>query len=176
MSTPTATPLGAISLFPIDATVPAETGMWIGVLRRYVAFMAIANLLWEILQLPLYTIWWRPLSEIAYAVLHCTAGDVLIATTSIVGALLLFGDGRWPFHRFGAVAAIVLLAGIAVTVFSEWLNTEVRGSWTYAQTMPRLPPLGTGLSPLAQWVVVPLAAFWWAHRPVAEQMQRRDRA
>jgi hypothetical protein len=30
--------------------------------------------------------------------------------------------------------------------------------------MPRLPLLGTGLSPIAQWFVVPTAALVWARR------------
>lgn len=61
------------------------------------------------------------------------------------------------------MATLTLVAGLAYTIFSEWLNTEVRGSWTYSDLMPRLPVNGTGLSPLAQWIVIPLAAFWWAH-------------
>jgi hypothetical protein len=31
--------------------------------------------------------------------------------------------------------------------------------------MPMLPVIGTGLSPLAQGIVIPIAAFWWARRP-----------
>jgi hypothetical protein len=47
---------------------------------------------------------------------------------------------------------------MAYTVFSEWLNVSVRGSWEYAAAMPEV--LGIGLSPLFQWLVVPgLALF-----------------
>ena len=45
--------------------------------------------------------------------------------------------------------------GAAYTVFSEWLNVEIRRSWSYAASMPVLPLLGTGLTPLLQWVIVP---------------------
>jgi hypothetical protein len=57
-------------------------------------------------------------------------------------------------------------------VFSEWLNTEIRGSWAYTLAMPTLPVVGTGLAPLAQWIVIPLGAFWWAYRPVNRSKQR----
>ena len=71
-----------------------------------------------------------------------------------------------PGQRMGAgVAAAAVACGIGYTVFSEWLNTAVRGSWAYSDLMPVVPILGTGLSPLAQWLVVPLAAFWWVSRP-----------
>lgn len=42
--------------------------------------------------------------------------------------------------------------------------------------MPTLPVLGTGLSPLAQWIVIPIAAFRWV-RPSPEvmgQSEQRD--
>jgi hypothetical protein len=70
------------------------------------------------------------------------------------------------------VAALAVAFGVLYTVFSEWLNTEVRGSWAYAAAMPVVPPFGTGLSPLAQWLVVPPAGFWWARRPVAASSLR----
>jgi len=35
-------------------------------------------------------------------------------------------------------------------------------NWAYSEFMPTLPVTGTGLSPLAQWIVIPLIAFWWA--------------
>ena len=57
---------------------------------------------------------------------------------------------------------MTVAAGLAYTVFSERLNIEVRRSWAYSDLMPVLPPVGTGLAPLLQWLVVPAAALWWA--------------
>ena len=52
-----------------------------------------------------------------------------------------------------------VLLGTAYTVFSEWLNIEIRRSWSYTETMPVVPGLGTGVTPLLQWVIVPGLAF-----------------
>jgi hypothetical protein len=54
--------------------------------------------------------------------------------------------------------------GLGYTVFSEWLNTVVRDGWTYAAAMPtvRIGGLEVGLSPLAQWLVVPPLALLFA--------------
>jgi hypothetical protein len=146
----------------MDMTRP-EAGVWLLVLRQYLLFVALANLAWEVVHLPLYTLWQEGSPrEIAFAVAHCTAGDVLIATASLVLALLLFGDRGWPEKGFRQVAAATLVFGLGYTVFSEWLNTEVRRSWAYSDLMPVVPVLGTGLSPLMQWIVIPLAAFQWA--------------
>ena len=133
---------------------------WLPALRRYVAVAAVGHLLWESLQLPLYTIWadGAP-GEIAFAALHCTGGDVLIALSSLVGALVLAGTARWPAERFAAVAILTVVLGVGYTFYSEWFNVSVRGSWAYAPSMPTIPPLGTGLAPVLQWIAVPLLAL-----------------
>lgn len=148
-----------------DMVLPERAVIWLATLRRYFVVAIPAHLVWEIAQLPLYTIWYEETpGKIALAVLHCTGGDVLITGASLLGALLLFGSARWPDERYIAVAAPAIVTGLAYTIFSEWHNTEVRGSWTYSNLMPTLPQIGTGLSPFLQWLVIPISAFWWAHR------------
>lgn len=161
-----------------DSLLLPSTGTvtWLAALRRYVLFIVLANLLWEIAHLPLYTVWQeRTAGEIAFAVVHCTGGDVLIATTALLGALLLLGNSRWPDERYLAVATFALVAGLGYTVFSEWLNTSIRRSWAYTDLMPTLPAIGIGLSPLAQWIAIPLTAFWLARRPAIAQAQLVER-
>jgi hypothetical protein len=63
------------------------------------------------------------------------------------------------------LAATIL--GLGYTVYSEWLNVNVRETWAYTAWMPRIPPLGTGLSPLLQWIVVPGLAFFIVWRRVS---------
>lgn len=151
------------------------TTTWLTALRRYIVFIAVANLLWEVAQLPLYTIWQAGSTrEIAFAVVHCTGGDVLIAGATLLGALLVLGKSRWPEERYVAVAAFTLVGGLAYTVFSEWLNTSVHSSWTYSELMPTLPAIGVGLSPLVQWIVIPVVAFWLARPQAAASAQRNE--
>ena len=128
-------------------------------MRRYLAVIAVGNLVWEVAQMPLYTLWRTgSTQDIAFAVVHCTGGDVLIAAASLLGSLLLFGAAEWPRSRFLTVANPTVLLGLGYTIYSEHLNTA-SNAWTYAELMPVLPGLGTGLAPLAQWLVVPLLAF-----------------
>lgn len=133
------------------------------VVRRFLFAMAMGNLIWEVAHVPLYTLWVTDSSgEIAYSVLHCTGGDVLIAASSLTIAWLLFGRCSWPHQSYWRVATVTIMLAVGYTVFSEWLNVDVRGSWAYRDLMPRLPWLGTGLTPLLQWIVVPALAFCWA--------------
>lgn len=136
---------------------------WIRALRRYLVTGAAAHLVWEIVQLPLYTLWRSgSRSEQAFAILHCTGGDVLIAGSALLTALVLVGRPGWPRDRFAAVAVATIVIGLGYTMYSEWLNTTIRVSWTYSELMPVMPYIGTGLSPLAQWIVVPALALWAA--------------
>ncbi|MGD9724798.1 MAG: hypothetical protein AB7V39_00120 [Nitrospiraceae bacterium] len=143
-------------------------GDWLTVLRRYVVAIGVGNLAWEFAQLPLYTIWREGSPrEIVFAAIHCAGGDLLIGSSALLGAIVIAGDGRWPYVRFRTVATIAVAGGLTYTAFSEWLNTEIRESWAYSERMPTLPLIGAGVSPFAQWVVVPIASFWWARRPFA---------
>jgi hypothetical protein len=150
---------------PHDASSVASAGamMWLVVIRRYILFIILGNLLWEFGQLPLYTIWQQgSSSENVFAAVHCTGGDALIASASLLSALMLLGQNNWPLNRYVIVATAAIIFGLSYTVFSEWLNTNIRNSWTYNERMPVV--LGIGLSPIAQWIVVPVAAFWLAAR------------
>ena len=136
--------------------------LWLGALRTYFAAVALGNLTWEILQLPLYTIWTTgTLGEQAFAVVHCTGGDILIALAALSLALVLVGGrGFWP------VAILAIGLGVAYTGFSEWLNVYLRRSWAYSDWMP-LISLGRhriGLSPILQWLLVPAFSLWAASR------------
>lgn len=139
-------------------------------MRAYVAWLVPAMLAWEIAQLPLYTLWrdGAP-GAIAFAVLHCSLGDALIGVAAFAWALLLVGAPDWPASGFRRVLAGTLAIGVAYTVYSEWLNVEIRQAWAYTEAMPRLPWLGTGLAPLLQWVLVPPFALLAARRSAVQR-------
>jgi hypothetical protein len=138
---------------------------WRCLALRFVPVLAALNLAWEIAQLPGYTLWTGGSAGfIAFAVVHCTAGDVLIGLAALAIALVLTRAGpiaSWPIARIGAVATVL---AVGYTVFSEWLNVEMRGAWAYSELMPLLPVTGTGLAPLAQWLVLPGLALGIAVR------------
>jgi hypothetical protein len=137
----------------------APSGAWLPALRRYFSVIVVGNLIWEFAQLPLYTLWKAASAkEIILAVPHCTGGDLLIAGATLVASVVLLGTSEWPCARFLLVAGTTLISGVGVTAYSEHLNTAL-GAWAYSDLMPILPGTGIGLSPLAQWFVIPILAF-----------------
>jgi len=139
---------------------------WLQMLGRYLLASAIGNVVWEVVQLPLYKLWHTGTPfEIASMVLHCTAGDMLIALVAVIAALLAVGSPSWPEQRFTAVMLSTVAVSVVVTIAVEYLSTVVWQFWAYTETMPTLPWIGTGLAPVAQWLVLPPLVLMWArHR------------
>ena len=145
-----------------DRNYPAD---WPRAVRLYLGVSLVAHLGWEVLQLPLYTLWSTgTLKQRAFAVVHCTLGDAMIAGLSLLLALALFARAPWPRTSVARVYFASLAFGVGYTIYSEWLNVNVRGSWAYSDLMPVVPVIGTGLAPLLQWIVVPTLALWVAIR------------
>jgi hypothetical protein len=144
----------------VNGTGQKHQRSWVTAYRRYLVASALGHAVWEVLQLPLYTIWSTGTpGEITFAVLHCTVGDILIGAVTISIALAFFAADDWPQNGAHQVLIALLVFGIIYTTYSEWLNVIVRGRWAYSNLMPILPGTGVGLSPLIQWLVVPLCAM-----------------
>ncbi|MCI0539425.1 MAG: hypothetical protein L0Z50_29805 [Verrucomicrobiales bacterium] len=61
---------------------------------------------------------------------------------------------RFWFERNSLLPASLFVAsGLAYTVWSEWHNTRIVQTWAYTPSMPTV--YGVGLSPIAQWLVIP---------------------
>ncbi len=122
---------------------------------RWAMLAFMLNGLWEALQLPLYTLWqdtdgWRIVSY----VVHCVAGDILIASSLFLLAAAIFKDFAWPARRPWCGGLIIIAGGLTYTGASEWYNVYQVHDWAYADSMPLV--FGIGITPLLQWLVVPI--------------------
>jgi hypothetical protein len=137
---------------------------WSVIMLRFLPRFTLVSLMWEVLQLPLYTLWSEPSRErIAFALVHCTLGDLLIGISSLLLALLMVRAGRpaqWSRRRIGLW---FMLFGTSYTVLSERINLA-QGQWAYSEWMPMVPWLAIGLAPLLQWLILPGAIWWWANQ------------
>ena len=132
---------------------------------RYIPLLGALNLLWEIAHLPLYKVWAEgSLPYLAYVVVHCTLGDVVIGTLALLIALVATRACAVATWKWRQVALFLVIPAVGYTALSEWINTIVRGSWAYSALMPvvNLGGFEIGLSPLAQWLVIPPVVLWLA--------------
>lgn len=121
--------------------------------------------LWEVAHAPLYTLWVERGAEAGVmAALHCTLGDALIAFVCALAGLL-FSNVMPNLGTRRRAANLIIAFGVLTTVAIELISTQWLGRWAYRDAMPLDPIFGIGLSPLAQWLVVPaISLHWLRHR------------
>ncbi len=128
-------------------------------------FALLLNLPWEFLQAPLYV--GMPTMPHWQAVQACTQaalGDVLIALTAY-WAVAGWRRRRDWLRDYGTKECLgFVLVGVGLTVALEWHATLGSQRWEYVPLMPSLPWLGTGLSPLLQWLILPPLILWMSRR------------
>ncbi len=146
----------------MSASIVSSGTNWLLILRSYVPRLAFCSLLWEVFQLPLYSLWnepnWR---RILFNIGHCTVGDVMIGTAALAIARILTRAHECANWSSIPVALLTVLLAASYTLLSERMNLA-NGNWAYSAWMPILPWVEVGLAPLLQWIFVPIATLWWA--------------
>jgi len=134
-------------------------------------FAFLLNYPWESLQAPLFA----GMRTAAHwdAVKACTQaslGDAAIMLFAYLGVAGATRD-RWWFRSplYGPITGFVCL-GVIITILIEYLATtsvNPNWGWRYANSMPVLPLIGLGLTPLLQWLLIPPIAIWFVRRQLA---------
>jgi len=91
------------------------------------------------------------------SVFHCTPGDGLIAATSFLLTASALRTTAWPGVAPWRGALIVSVLGFTYTIWSEYRNVYLAHHWMYTASMPTL--LGIDVSPLLQWLTLPVATL-----------------
>lgn len=100
-------------------------------------------------------------------ILHCTRatlGDVVIALIAFLFACAIARSRIWLLEFNTIPAAVYYSTGIIITIGFEILATGPLNRWQYSEFMPLLPLVEVGVSPVAQWVVIPALVLWLSKR------------
>ena len=98
--------------------------------------------------------------HLLYCGLAALADGAGIAAIFALGAAV-FRDSHWPQRRSAARLGAAALMGVGGAVLTEWLALRL-GWWSYGPAMPRVPGTDLGVSPLVQFVMLPIAVLFWA--------------
>jgi hypothetical protein len=135
-----------------------------------VIFALLLNFPWELLQVPLFarmadTPHWQGIK----ACTRASFGDAMILLVAYWVVAVRAADRDWIAAPRVAQIALFVAVGATVTIGIEWLalNDMWIHSWRYSRSMPVFPGIGVGLSPLLQWIVLPLLVVWFARRQLA---------
>ena len=128
---------------------------------QLVMFGLPLQLLWEIAQFPLYTVWhdeeWQ---YILYGLIHCTLGDMLIMLSCYWVVALLNRNRNWYQENILVNGTLFTLLGLGYTIYSELLNVNIKSTWAYTALMPIIPVINIGGTPFMQWVLIPPVTLW----------------
>lgn len=143
-----------------------SAGSWSRIPEAPLALFAfLLHFAWEMLQAPAFEgMAEMPHWQAAKLCLSATNGDVVITLAAFWSASLAAGSRRWVAHLHPLPVLAYMAVGLAATVALELYHTSVTYRWSYSDLMPLVPPFGTGLLPLLQWLVIPPAALWLAKR------------
>lgn len=142
-----------------------------------IVFSFLLHFVWEFWQAPTYAGMielnhWEGIKLCSSA----TFGDVGFALTAFWITSAAARTRYWVVKPAPWQVVLFLAVGIALTVGFEYYYTNITLRWTYSNLMPLVPPLGTGLSPLLQWLAIPLAVLWFTRRQMpAPPDSTRDR-
>lgn len=134
-----------------------------------VVFALLLNFPWEILQAPLFEqMADAPHWEAIKTCSRATLGDAAIMLAAYWAVAATRGNRNWIARPDTASVLLFAALGELTTAIIErlalagfWLE-----SWTYSAAMPTLPGIGVGLSPLLQWLVLPLLVVWFVKRQI----------
>jgi hypothetical protein len=131
-------------------------------------FAFLLNFFWEVQQMPFFQL--PPELSCQARVYNCTwatLGDVGIALLAFWTVAALALSRQWLRHPKSLQVGVFVFVGILVTVVFEFLATGLLDLWQYADIMPVIPLLGTGLLPFLQWIIVPLLTICFARKQLA---------
>jgi hypothetical protein len=120
---------------------------------------------WEFLQAPLFLNMQTAthIDGIARC-FQATLGDMGIVLAAFWMAALQAQTRDWVSRKNWTAPGIFFGTGFVATAVIEFISTEVLARWTYDPSMPRLPLIGTGLTPLLQWMLIPMLVLWYLRR------------
>ena len=94
-------------------------------------------------------------STMLYGWLHCTWVDVILTLGSFWLVSLISRNRRWFLTLTRVNFAGFIMAGVGYTFLSERLNVHIFQSWSYNESMPIIPWVKVGLTPILQWLIIP---------------------
>lgn len=128
-------------------------------------FSFLLAFVWEIQQMPFYQI--PPELSCFNQIRNCTmatVGDVGILLTAFWTVAVMSKSRQWFRHPRRWQVSVFVLVGVVITIIFEDLATRSLNVWAYADSMPTLPVLGTGLVPLLMWLIIPPLMLWFVQR------------
>ena len=128
-----------------------------------VAILAfLLNFAWEIMQMPLYQGSSYSISSIGFCALASVA-DAIMVLLLYFGFTLILKNMFWVESPNTLQIIVVILIGGIGAILSEMRHLSL-SSWVYDNSMPIIPYVNVGISPVIQFMILPLLTYFLSFR------------
>ena len=115
------------------------------------------NFAWEFLHAPLFRFeqqssW----SSLLGCLLFCSGIDALMMLTAYWTVALIRRDRYWFVRKSKADLVLMGSTALSIAFISEFTAIHYRDLWSYSPWMPVTPVLDVGVSPMLQWIFLPI--------------------
>lgn len=139
--------------------------------RKYKQFVVttailafVLNLIWEEAHGLLYEGFQYDFGHIAFCALASVA-DMFMVLILLFAFGLIYKTVFWIVPvRFNRSLVLILVGGVGAILAEMWHTW--RGDWSYADTMPMLPLVEVGVSPVLQFSILPWIIFVISRRVI----------
>lgn len=141
--------------------------------KRFILAVAITafilNFIWELAQGLLYQGFeydWKHLSFCALA----SIADMFSVLILFFAFALVYREVYWIKNMSISRILMLITIGSIGAILTELWHTD-RGDWYYSDTMPLLPFVDVGVSPVVQFMVLPLLIFLIGNKFLKEKVK-----
>lgn len=119
-------------------------------------FGFLLNFFWEIWQAPLF----GGMDKLTHfeSNMSCTQAALGVVVILLVAFWIIALSARsrsWIIHPTTVQVSGFIIIGIVISMIFEAVAINFLNRWQYVVVMPTLPILGTGITPVLQWLIIP---------------------
>ena len=134
-----------------------------------IPFAFFFNVAWEILQIPLFKGGVYEWHHILFCALASVA-DVIMVLLIYYGFALIYKNALWVKNLKTNRIILLVLTGGAGAVLAEIRQVSI-GTWSYASAMPLIPIVNVGLSPVIQFMILPILIYRLSFKMLAKKLE-----
>jgi hypothetical protein len=134
-----------------------------------ILFAFLFNMAWEILQIPLFKGGVYEWHHILFCLLASVA-DLIMVLLIYFGFALIYKNALWVKKLNTKRIILLILTGGAGAVLAEVWQLSI-GTWSYACAMPLIPVVNVGLSPLLQFMILPILIYRFSFKMLAKKAE-----
>ncbi|OJY97497.1 MAG: hypothetical protein DI535_21880 [Citrobacter freundii] len=132
------------------------------VFKRFVVITLVLaflfNLAWEVLQMPLYKDAPFNIQHIAFCALASVADAIMVLLIYFCFALI-YKNPLWVQEFTMLRILILMLVGGIGAILAEMRHLSL-GNWAYDKSMPLIPVIKVGISPVLQFMILPALIYY----------------